>query len=94
MDTLKDLAARRVQSLKREGRIDELAAIQHELDRLYGGKARAARIDSQTNQLFIHVEGAATATIVRYGQMQVLASIKDICKPAIERLVIQIRHSS
>lgn len=93
MDTLGDLAAARVASLKRDGRQDELTAIQHELDRLYPGQARAAKIDSQTNQLFIHVQSAALATVVRYGQVQILMSIKDVCQPPIERLVIQIRHS-
>jgi hypothetical protein len=40
------------------------------------------------------VQSATLATIVRYAQVQILTSIKDICKPPIERLVIQIRHSS
>jgi hypothetical protein len=94
MEPLKDIAAGRVHALHRDGRLDELSQVQHELDRLYSGKARAVRIDTQTNQLFIHVQSATLATIVRYAQVQILTSIKDICKPPIERLVIQIRHSS
>lgn len=94
MDSLKDLLDKKAKLLDKDSQRDVLRHIQHELDRLFDGKARAQRVDMKTKQLFVHVSSSVTATIVRYSHTQIMASVRDVCDPPIERLVVQIRHDA
>jgi hypothetical protein len=73
------------------GRQDELALIQTELDRLFDGKARATRLDYQQGTLTIEPADSSVATLVRYGYVRIMASIKDLTRQPISRLIIRVR---
>lgn len=91
MDPISDILQKRANALDL-GRQDELALIQTELDRLFGkDKAHASRLDYQQKTLTIEVGDSSMATIVRYGQVRIHQSIKELTREPVQRFIIRVK---
>ncbi len=89
-DSLGDLLLKKVDDLDL-GRQGELAVIQKELDRLFPHLSTASKIDYDRSLLTIEATSSSAASILRFGQVQILSAIKRLTRQPIKSLHIRIK---
>jgi hypothetical protein len=90
MDWIKDLLQRKAQELDSEAKLNDMALIQHELDRYFEGSAHVKRLGDDGTVL-ITANGSSVASEIRLRQWAIMQAVRDTVKQPVKRFHIRIQ---